>query len=269
MSAFDNTPKLSFAQLRQRRALVHATLFVSIGLARISMYSSPSQGVIAWVKGDWVYCFQLNPYDQFAWRITNRWIHQHRLPSRLRVRGQNRISTYREHFTDARSPNRSIGLSCPLSGEKRRWSLLRSWYVLSSLCLPAGKTLRFIGGACSLMAKAVIRITRGRGPEGRRFHACSVPGQNEKARSSVTVMAAHKSIDPCCAAASWARAFMFIARGATVSTSTATTRRYVKPSHRGAHCADGPFYSHRSFLQPSASGRIKSGIEKTGEYSQS
>jgi hypothetical protein len=51
-----------------------------------SLYSSPPQGVFAWGRAEWTFCFQVRPYDEFAWRLTNRWIHEHRLPKRLAKR---------------------------------------------------------------------------------------------------------------------------------------------------------------------------------------
>lgn len=87
-SQWCNTPKLSFAQRKKQRARVYAVLLEPVGSALspgVSVYSSVPQSIIAWKKGDWVYCFQLNAYDEFAWRFTNRWIHQHRLPSKLRT----------------------------------------------------------------------------------------------------------------------------------------------------------------------------------------
>jgi hypothetical protein len=87
----ENTPQLSYSDRQKRNRLIHMLLLDAIAKALPSecirsLYSSPSQGVIAWEKGEWTFCFQIRPYDEFAWRLTNRWIHEHRLPFRLRKR---------------------------------------------------------------------------------------------------------------------------------------------------------------------------------------
>src|SRR6516165_2490699 len=87
----ENTPQLTWPERRRRARCLHAVLRDAIGSSLApecaqSLYSSPPQGVIAWEKGEWTFCFQLNPYDEFAWRLTNRWIHCHRLPFRIRKR---------------------------------------------------------------------------------------------------------------------------------------------------------------------------------------
>ena len=90
-SLLDNTPQFTWPERRRRARRLHAMLLDTIRASLApecvqSLYSSPPQGVIAWEKGEWTFCFQLNPYDEFAWRLTNRWIHEHRLPKRLRKR---------------------------------------------------------------------------------------------------------------------------------------------------------------------------------------
>ena len=66
----------------RRCRVIHARLLsaVQAALPGIEVYSSPSQGIIAWKKDRRVYCFTVRPYDQFAWRLTNRFLKELRMP---------------------------------------------------------------------------------------------------------------------------------------------------------------------------------------------
>jgi hypothetical protein len=88
---FENTPQISWPELRRRNKLVHATLLDAVRKALPSdcvdfVYSLARDCIIAWKKGEWTFCFQVNPYDEFAWRLTNRGFHYHKLPKRLNKR---------------------------------------------------------------------------------------------------------------------------------------------------------------------------------------
>ena len=70
--SFENSPKLTWRERMRLRRVVHARLLSAVqgALPGIEVYSSPSQGIIAWKKEPWIYCFTVRPYDQFAWRLT-------------------------------------------------------------------------------------------------------------------------------------------------------------------------------------------------------
>jgi hypothetical protein len=87
-TSFDNTPNLSIAERKRRRRLIHAHLLAAVRAAlpfSIELYSSAPQGVIAWQRDGWLYCFQVNSYDEFAWRITNRYVQWLRFSHTLAV----------------------------------------------------------------------------------------------------------------------------------------------------------------------------------------
>src|SRR6516165_8004191 len=89
MLIINNTPRLSEPGRQRRTRALHAVLLdadiSSLPLSCLeSLYSSPLEGVIAWERAERAFCFDVHPYDEFAWRLTNRWIHCYSLPTRLR-----------------------------------------------------------------------------------------------------------------------------------------------------------------------------------------
>jgi hypothetical protein len=85
---FENTPQISWPIRRKRNRLVQAVLFDAVRQTLPPkdldfLYRLPPQGMIAWQRAGLTFSFQVNPYDEFAWRLTNRWIHHCRLPKRL------------------------------------------------------------------------------------------------------------------------------------------------------------------------------------------
>ena len=160
MTNLENTPQISWRERRRHNKLVHAFLVAAVNKSlprECPLFVSSRDGVIAWRRADSTFCLQVNPYDQFAWRLTNRGIYYLKLSRWLRqrfVREPNGASVL------CRSRNRCTASSCRSSAKNcHSWQRPTSCVSSSQFSRLKNET-RSTNGIYFRTIK-VIRITRG------------------------------------------------------------------------------------------------------------